>query len=541
MKINGLFFFFQIVAMTVFGQASALVSEKDLFRAVNRDNVPVVNKFLSEGNDINGKYGRAETTLLNRAIQKRSKHVFDLLLAKGADLNKQSQGSTPLVNVIRKRNLTMLHRLLKNGADTDAILQGGNTALIYAAKRGRLNFVKALIEYGADTEIKNSNGYSALELSSMANHREVAGYLARISELRYFFANMHATRDGPHIEWVNDTLLRMFYFVTDTLKKYPVFRCDYFPMKTDFMFLKGFAGDTLQYTIERKKQPYPWKYENVGKILALGDIHGEYEAIKNYLISNMIIDQNLDWIWGDGHLVLLGDIFDRGDRVTETLWLIHQLDIKSRLEGGRVHLLLGNHEVMVMIDDVRYLSQKYRLFSQYFSHSYSSFYNRNTEMGKWLRKRNVAVKINGIVFSHAGMSPMIKEKKLTIERMNFLMQHFLAHDPQAPNMFATETNLLLGKSGPLWYRGYVYDFPDIPLITQDHVNQILDFLKAEKKVIAHSEMKRVSALFNDKVIAIDLPIIDQNSITEGLLIQNGHYYRLLQNGRKIPLFVESKD
>ncbi|NCU32134.1 MAG: hypothetical protein EOM23_04205, partial [Candidatus Moranbacteria bacterium] len=342
-------------------------------------------------------------------------------------------------------------------------------------------------------------------------------------------------------EWINDTLLRMFYMVTDPVKKYPVFRCDYFPMKADFMFLKGFAGDTLFYMIERKKQIDPWQYDQVEKILALGDIHGEYEALKNYLISNKIIDHNLNWIWGDGHLVLLGDIFDRGDQVTETLWLIHQLDIKSRMEGGRVHLLLGNHEVMIMIDDVRYVSQKYRLFSQYFSRPYSSSYNRNTELGKWLRRRNVAVKINGIVFSHAGMSQMVTEKKLTLERMNFLIHYFLAHDPKAPNMFARETNLLLGKSGPLWYRGYVYDFPDAPLITQEQVRQVLDFLKAEKKVIAHSEMKQVSALFNEKVIAIDLPVLNQNTIAEGLLIEKGRYYRLLHSGQKIPLFEKNEE
>lgn len=541
MRITGFLVLLQFFALLATAQGEKYVTEKQALRAVQRDNTPVVEKFLEEGNDINGYYGRQKTTLLNHAINKRSESVFDLLTEKGADLNQSSGGRTPLVNAIRRRNLLMVHQLIKNSADIDLRYKSGNTALIYASRTGRFQFVKTLIEYGADAGITNNSGLTALDLANMANYREVAQYLVKIIELRHFYADIPPERDGPHIEWTDDTLIRMFYMVTDPIKKYPVMNCEYIPVTADTITLQGFAGDTLQYRITKQHSTDHYKYKNIKKILALGDVHGEYTAFRNYLISNGIIDSDHNWTWGDGHLVLLGDLFDRGTRVTESLWLIHQLDLKSREHGGRVHLLLGNHEIMVMINDIRYVSKKYMLFSNYFLRSYASFYDRNTELGRWLRSRSVIIKINDHVFSHAGISSTIKDNDLTIERINFLVQNFLEDDPKAPNLFAKETNIVLGKYGPLWYRGYLYDFPDVSLIEEDQVGHILSFLEAKKMVIAHSEVKNISSLFNRQVIAIDVPIHPRDIISEGLLIENGRHYRLLYNGEKVPLKDETPD
>ncbi len=518
-----------------------IISEREALAAVRRDNPNKVSAFIAQGNDIDALYGRGQTTLLNQAIRRRSPAVTNLLISKGANLDIESQGRTPLINAISRRNLPLVHHLIRSGANTDAQTQNGATALIYASRTGRFRFVKALIEAGADAEIKNRAGQTALDLANLANYREVAEYLVKIIELRHFYATMPIERDGPHIEWIGHNMVRMFYLVTDPVKRFPVMHCDYFEVAGDTVVLHGFAGDTLSYTITRKKAVDPWFYEDVEKIMALGDVHGEYEAFRNYLVNNGVIDEQHNWTWGSGHLVLLGDIFDRGDYVTETLWLIHQLDHQSRMHGGRVHLLLGNHEIMVMINDVRYVSRKYRLFSNYFSRSYASFFDLNTELGRWLRKRNTVIKINDHVFSHAGISPTIAETGLTIDRMNFLVRNFLADHPKAPNEYAKETNLVLGKFGPLWYRGYIYDFPDISLIGEDEVSRILEFISAEKMVIAHSEVRRISSLFNDRVIAIDVPLHLRTVISEGLFIESGRHYRLLYNGQRIPLDIGTKD
>ncbi|MBE0639647.1 MAG: ankyrin repeat domain-containing protein [Bacteroidales bacterium] len=527
--------FILFLIISVSGKENEIVSEKEVLHAIAKGNTMVVEQFVKQGNDINGFYHRSETTLLNYSVKRKSMQVFNHLLALGADPDMPSQGLTPIMHAIRHGEMSMIHRLLRIGANIDATAKGGQTALIYAAKLGKFEFVRTLIEWGADAEIRNNRNQSALDIANLSNQLEIAVYLVKIIELRHLFAGLPVESDGPHIEWANDTMVRMFYMITDIVRKYPVLHCDFFPATGETIVLKGFAGDPKDYYLIKNKDPDNWDFQNVSKVLALGDIHGHYSAFKKYLIQNGVINENLDWTYGDGHLVLLGDLFDRGDQVTESLWLIHQLDIKSRQHGGRVHMILGNHEVMAMINDIRYISRKYKQFSNYFSREYADFYNRKTELGLWLRNKSAVVRINDCIFSHAGISSEIIKHKFTIPRINFLLQNFLANDPQSPNRFPKETNIILGKWGPLWYRGFLYDFPDVALITQDEVNDVLKTMEGSKLVIAHSHVETISAMYNNAVIAIDVPVHKSEVISEGLLIENGKYYRLLHNGEKILL------
>lgn len=520
------------------GQVQVTITEKEALKAVSKGDIGVIEQFIKQGNDINGIYTKSETTLLNYSIRKKSLQVFSHLLTLGADPDIASQGMTPIMYAIRHRQMTMIHRLLRSGADIDATAKGGQTALIYAARNGKLDYVKTLIEWGANAEIRNNQNQSALDLANQGNFKEVAVYLVKIIELRHLFATLPMECDGPHIEWVNDTLTRMFYLITDVVRKYPVLYCDFFPAPDNTFVLKGFAGDSKSYLITKTKGEEAWDFQNIGKVLAIGDIHGSYAALKNFLLNNGIINENLEWTWGNGHLVLLGDIFDRGDKVTETLWLIHQLDIESRKHGGKVHLLLGNHEVMAMINDIRYITSKYKQFSNYFSREYADFYSRQTELGLWLRSKNTVIRINDCIFSHAGISAEMANNNFTIPRINFLIQNFLANDPEEPNRFPKETNLVLGQYGPLWYRGFMYDFPDVKLITQNEVNLVLKDFGGSKLVIAHSHVDKISAIYDHAVISIDVPYHENEMIAEGLLIENGKYFRLRYNSQKIPLEIE---
>ena len=99
-------------------------------------------------------------------------------------------------------------------------------------------------------------------------------------------------------------------------------------------------------------------FEGIENIVALSDIHGQYELAVEILKNNQIIDEDLNWNFGTGHLVIVGDIFDRGDYVTEVLWLVYELEKQAKAAGGFVHFLLGNHEYMVMHKDLRYIHKK---------------------------------------------------------------------------------------------------------------------------------------------------------------------------------------
>lgn len=94
-------------------------------------------------------------------------------------------------------------------------------------------------------------------------------------------------------------------------------------------------------------------------VFFVADTHGEYEILAELLQAQGIVDRELRWSFGRGHLVFLGDVFDRGPNQTEILWLIYQLEAEAARAGGGVHLLLGNHEAMVLRGDERYLNPRY--------------------------------------------------------------------------------------------------------------------------------------------------------------------------------------
>mgnify|MGYP000951887711 CR=1 FL=1 len=72
-----------------------------------------------------------------------------------------------------------------------------------------------------------------------------------------------------------------------------------------------------------------------------------------------MIDQNLNWTFGKGHLVLVGDFVDRGVFVTQVLWLIYKLEQDAENQGGQVHFVIGNHELKAMQGNTMSASPKY--------------------------------------------------------------------------------------------------------------------------------------------------------------------------------------
>jgi hypothetical protein len=521
------------LSMNAVGQ----ISDKEALKFISTGRVDFLEEILLQNPDIDKEYTRKGITLLNHAVRQGNFGAVKILLDRGADINKENRGNTPLINAILKRQLLIFHFLIRNGAGIDLPGKRGNTPLIIAAKNGRLDFVKILIENGAETQIKNNNGLTALDFANMANYPEVAKYLVRIIEMRNHYQNKPNYSDGPHIKWINDTTIRMIYMEYDTTVNYPVFNDNFFIVNNDTAFINGFAGDNSSYKIIRNIQSDTCRYENVSKIIAIGDVHGHYNTLVTFLHSTGIIDENQSWAWGDGHLVMLGDIFDRGNMVTETLWLLYRLDCEARQQGGRVHLLLGNHEIMVMLNDVRYLNEKYKLFSHYFHYEYVELFDEFTLLGQWLRTRNTVITINGVVFTHAGISPAIYDKEVSIGSINNMIRHFLANDPNTPNKDATITSLLLNADGPLWFRGYYHKLYGYPtFITDELVASVLEHYNGSVMVIAHTEVDTITPMYNNRIIGVDVPIRDDVLMKEVLLIEDGRFFRLNNDGSKEKLF-----
>lgn len=92
-----------------------------------------------------------------------------------------------------------------------------------------------------------------------------------------------------------------------------------------------------------------------GRIVAVGDLHGGYDAFVGLLHRARLVDDELRWRAGDHCLVQLGDLVDRGARSRELLDLLIDLE---RQAAGRVHVLAGNHEVMTVLGDLRYTDRR---------------------------------------------------------------------------------------------------------------------------------------------------------------------------------------
>ena len=96
-------------------------------------------------------------------------------------------------------------------------------------------------------------------------------------------------------------------------------------------------------------------WTGVDRIVAVGDVHGDYEQFVKLLRSAGLIDDNEEWAGGQTHLVQTGDIPDRGADSRKVMDLLMKLEKQAKKARGYVHALIGNHEAMNMYGDLRYV------------------------------------------------------------------------------------------------------------------------------------------------------------------------------------------
>ena len=101
-----------------------------------------------------------------------------------------------------------------------------------------------------------------------------------------------------------------------------------------------------------------WQWEAVSRIIALGDVHGSYDKMVTLLKGTKLIDDELAWTGGNQHLIFCGDLTDRGDNDRDVLDLARRLQSEAEAAGGKVHVVLGNHDVMNLTRDRRYWNQE---------------------------------------------------------------------------------------------------------------------------------------------------------------------------------------
>lgn len=286
--------------------------------------------------------------------------------------------------------------------------------------------------------------------------------------------------------------------------------------------------------IRNEEKNEPASFAAVNKLLVLSDIEGEFERFRNLLLEAKVMDKDYRWIFETGHLVICGDLFDRGEEVTQYLWLLYKLDGEAKAKGGYVHVILGNHDIMNLYGDFRYVQPKYFEVAKLIGTNYSEFYSAGTVLGKWLRTKNIVEKIGNLLCLHGGISPEVNNLPLSIEEINTLAR------PNYDNakMDFTDKNLSVlfgGATSPFWYRGY-YVSPQAAL---SQIDSTLTKFGVQHIITGHTIIAdTISTHYNGKVFNVDLQLHEGNSKGEAILILDKQFYRINEKGKRKLLFQD---
>ncbi|MES1908626.1 MAG: hypothetical protein MHM6MM_001527 [Cercozoa sp. M6MM] len=252
------------------------------------------------------------------------------------------------------------------------------------------------------------------------------------------------------------------------------------------------------------------------KIVVIGDLHGDLQSARHVLRMAGVLNAesqkielegdwplvgqtNSDfWVGGDMVLVSLGDLFDRGDDSIEITELLRRLQMQAETSGGKVVVILGNHEIMNLSGDWRYVSQAeiqraggvrgraMRLLSE-------------GDLGRWLRDQRIAYIAGDALLAHAGIEPEIAAKAsirdMNIEAKSILQQMQYSWTPQ--DLQKVDPKGLLGLNGVTWTRTFFAAWRDAAGTTEamcHTVRRTLDIVnkrrdnksKVNRMIIGHN-------------------------------------------------------
>ena len=299
--------------------------------------------------------------------------------------------------------------------------------------------------------------------------------------------------------------------------------------------------DVFTVPILKKIKPPKSTYKQPQKLLAISDIEGNFNAFYSLLVANGVMDKAYNWTYEKGHLVLIGDFMDRGDNVTQVLWLIYKLEQEAEKKGGQVHFILGNHEILNLQGKTNYVDEKYIRLAQKYAQkedknaAYSKLMSDNQELVKWMKSKNAMEKIGNTLFVHGGISPELVKAGFKIDEINAIIRTRLNNGPSNNELDRQDEKFLLASHGPLWYRGLATPYRNYyKKCTDKEVQKALKHFRVDHIAIGHTIANKVSLDFNGRVIRTDVSHGKEKGSTgtQGLLILNDQLFRVDGQGTK---------
>lgn len=351
-------------------------------------------------------------------------------------------------------------------------------------------------------------------------------YLLALLGSPLLYAQDTIAPDGPYLLYEGDKIVAHWVWPEERRSGEVVWNSDNLSKLPDFPSFRPQAIHP-----DRNFQRSAQISFSADSVAVMSDIHGQYNAARKLLINAGVMDEDHRWTYGHGHLVIVGDVFDRGPMVNEALWLIHNLQLDAAAAGGQVHFLLGNHETMILSGDVRYLNKRYLTSIAMLTTPYRDLYGKDSYLGRWLRSLPLTVQVNDMVFVHGGFSKELLREVGTLSKINDTYhEQLIDKDINVVVSENYELSLLKGRSGPLWYRGYFLEKD----FSENDIDRILKKLKASKLVVGHTSFNAIQSFFNGKVLAVDSSI-KFGSTGEILLIENNDLERVTLYGDRLPL------
>ena len=272
----------------------------------------------------------------------------------------------------------------------------------------------------------------------------------------------------------------------------------------------------------------------VRRMIIIGDIHGSWKALVNSLKLAEVIKEktkengNKSWSWigGDTHVIQIGDLLDRGGRgqthgdeksEDKIIKFLLKLQKKAKKKNGALHLLLGNHEIMNVMGDFRYVSP---MGMTDFKGERKESLKPGGEISKKLACNSHSIlKIGSWVFSHAGILPKIS-KKFSITEVNRIVREFLLG------------NTVLDKNSDIvdlfWHRTYA-GVPNCKLLQNS-----LDDYSSKYAAIGHSVQSNINSVCEGSLWRVDVGMSDAFGKTDKIeileILHDGADVRLLNLG-----------
>lgn len=339
--------------------------------------------------------------------------------------------------------------------------------------------------------------------------------------------------DGPYVQYNNDQVFVNYVMENNGTK---LIKTQTFGLQNldsvSLNVMTDIPDKTFRVELKKKLKAENSRFRRVKKLFVLSDIEGNFAAFRKLLQAGNVIDENFNWKFGNGHLVLGGDFFDRGQQVTELLWLIYSLEEKAKAAGGYVHFILGNHEIMNLSNDLRYVNPKYLENAMLLKQNYVSLYDVNSELGRWLRTKNIIEKIGNILCMHGGISADINSMNLSVDGINTMARRY--YDDTAFEYSDARTAVIFSDLGPFWYRGYYQSSnKNIP----QQIDSTLAQFNVDHIITGHTIVSdTISVWYNGKLL--DTDVHHAGGKSEALLIQDGKYFRVNIEGKKVLLMEE---